>query len=252
MLQYNDYPTNEADSSFSIVLEEIWWRGLSCVSAFILALATCLYFYEELFFFLAFPLVRQRIIEGFLSLHLSESFSVMLSTSSSVASILCSFLLLYQALCFFLPSCKESFRQRLQILAKLQSIFLITMLVLFYEFLLPNIWLFFFHMTDLITKSDFFSINLQPRLSDFVIMSVKVNLFCILFSQTPSLFCILFEWKMLDLSAFLKKRRTGGIASVCMCISAILSPPSLYIQLLICMLLYGSIELSIFMALLCL
>lgn len=186
-------------------------------------------FSEELLFLVVKPYLQVVSNTAFLSTQLTESFSTYITCSCIMCLLYSMPVLFYQLWCFFIPSCSNSIRISFLRYGVFSLFLFLSVLWISIGYLLPVIWLFFAKCTT--TSSSVFVIDLQPRISDFSMLTLKVCfLFCVC-SQIPLWFLYGIDKQILK--QCIDNRRI--IWFCCVLFGALLAPPEWQIIASLCL-----------------
>jgi Tat protein translocase TatC len=231
-------------SSIAHIIKEakirFWWM----VFCFFITFATCYYFSEDLFFALATPYFKVSKTSFFICTQITESLNTYITISIILGLIFSAPFIFYQVWCFFLPSWNKSQRQ---LSNKIVIFSLASFLFILYGtfvWILPSIWLFLYKLSNTGTESHFFIIQLQPKIYDFSLLTLRVLFIAGLCSQIPiGIFCSI-QYKIISMETCLKNRRILWFTSILF--AALITPPDVWCQLSAWFSIVALIELTLF------
>lgn len=216
-------------STFRYIIEEIkirfWWT----ICCFFLTFLTCYYFSEDLFFGLATPYFKVSKVSFFICTQITESLNTYLMNSIILGLFFSAPYVFYQFWCFIIPSCTESQRFLSKKILTLSFILFLVFSVFTFIWLLPNIWLFLYQLSNTTNNSQFFVIQLQPRVYDFSLLTLRVLFFAGLCSQIPIIVISSIEYNLISIQNFVQSRRFLWFTSILL--AALITPPDLWCQL---------------------
>ncbi len=212
--------TNKA---YSAVSKELLFRGgYVFFCTFISSVSAWVYGKEILYLYL-YPLLN--LSQNIIFTSISEAFSTTLG--------LCIFLglgsavpfFLYGVCCFFLPSLFPEEKIQWYMLCFLSVLFYITGIWFCSLYVIPELCRWFLQFS---VSTDFLSLSLQARISNYLSWSRKMYLFCVCFFEVPLLFWFALKYVQ-SASLFLTRNRLfAGIILLLLC--ACISPPDVYSQ----------------------
>ena len=211
------------------IFKEIQIRTVWTLICFIATCVCCYSFSEELLFLLAKPfLIVYKPNSSFISTQLTETLNTYVTVSIILSVFFCTPNLIYQLWCFFIPSCNYTERMQLSRMCLLSTLALFCMLLISAMWLLPTLWWFLYQLSN--TSGNVFTIQLQPKIYDFIILTIRILLLLFICSQIPVFLIWLIECGIIKATDCIKHRKSVWFC--CILIAAFLSPPDLWCQLL--------------------
>nr|ADT62131.1 SecY-independent transporter protein [Isoetes engelmannii] len=232
------------------IQEEFIIRFFWILICFSLTWFTCYWFSEELIFLLAKPfLILPHYLDPYSSF-ICTGLTEALSTYVTMSLILCLYFLFpflsYQIWCFLIPSCSEKGRKRYNELFYLSGFCFFLFLFVTFSWAAPNVWHFLYSLST--TSTNLLTIRLQPKISNYIMLTVRILFLSSICSQVPVIVICLLESRGLSaVETLIKNRRFQMVFSLF--ISAFLAPPDIWCQIVAFFSLYFLIELTIFVAL---
>ena len=236
----------EHHSSIIFIMKEAKFRITWIVFSFFVTCAICFCFSEELFFGLAIPFFKVSKTCFFICTKITESLTTYLIISFILGFFFSIPYVFYQFWCFFIPSYYNNHRGKsLQIF--IFSLFALFFTIIFtFNWILPNIWLFLYQLSNTKPGAEMFVIQLQPKIYDFSILTCQVFLIMSLCSQIPIVITSIILYNIITIKTIVKNRAT------CLFISslfaAIITPPDLWCQLSVFIFVIVCFELALFIA----
>ena len=225
-------------------LKEIKYRIVHTLISYCTTCCVCYMFSEDLLFLLALPLKKCNYSYCFISTHLTESLNTYITSSFVFSFFFCMPLLLYQLGCFVLPSCTHS--QRLCVVRWTQislSVMCFSVLSI-YWLILPTLWLFLLQCNN--TSTSLFVIQFQPKISDFIMLTLRFVAFSSICSQIPVLVLWLIDQQRISLHYCVKQRKSLWFCTFVS--AAFIAPPDVWCQLLTSFLIAFLIEITLLYA----
>ena len=210
--------------------------------------ATCSYSYyssEYLLFVLIQPYIRvSEPNSTFLCTQLTESLNTYITTSLIFGISFWIPYFIYQIWSFIIPSCTTFQRIEFSKFCIL-SIFALLFFFLFtYVLIMPNIWLFLYKLNFAQTNSQsLLIIKLQPKIYDFIVLTLRFFCFAFLCSQVPVVMLYCIEYNLISVQYCIRYRKTFFFLSGLL--AALLTPPDIWCQLAAWIPIYSLIELTI-------
>nr|YP_010736369.1 Sec-independent protein translocase protein [Zygnema circumcarinatum]QKQ14697.1 Sec-independent protein translocase protein [Zygnema circumcarinatum]WEL36342.1 Sec-independent protein translocase protein [Zygnema circumcarinatum] len=233
-------------SALNQIGKEIRIRALWLILSILLTFVCCYTFSEELLFLLAKPfIVVSKPNSYFLSTQLTETLTTYVTSSVLLCLCVCTPYGFYQMWCFFIPSCNQTQRAQLNRYCVLSTLCLISVVLVLFVWILPTIWSFLYHLNK--TSTNLLTIQLQPKIYDFIMLTVRFVFLSSVCSQIPVILLSLIEYNVIELQDCVQHRRSVWFS--CVLIAALLTPPDLWCQLTALLLIYFVIEFTIFYAL---
>lgn len=206
---------------------------------------TCYWFSEELIFLLAKPFITLPLDSYFVCTQLTEALSTYVATSLIACSYFVFPLISYQIWCFLIPSCYGEQRQKYNRIFYLSGFCFSLFLLLTLSWVVPNVWHFLYFVGA--TSTNLLMIKLQPKIYDYIMLTVRILFISSVCSQVPVIVICLLESRGLSVETFTSNRRFLMVFSL---ITAALStPPDIWCQTVASFFIYSIIEFAIFVAL---
>nr|YP_009170589.1 Sec-independent protein translocase protein [Chionoloma tenuirostre]ALF06903.1 Sec-independent protein translocase protein [Chionoloma tenuirostre] len=229
---------------FKTILKEVKIRFFWIFICFSLTWFTCYWFSEDLFFSSAKPFLILSY-SGFICTQLTEA----LSTYVTISLISCFYFLFpflsYQIWCFLIPSCYEEQRKKYNKLFYLSGFCFFLFFFVTFVGVVPNVWHFLYELNK--TSTNLLIIKLQPTIFDYILLTVRIWFISSICSQVQVLVIFLLESKGIFVKSCIKNRRFFMVLSIFT--AAFLTPPDIWCQIVVGLLIYCIIELTIFYAL---
>jgi Sec-independent protein secretion pathway component TatC len=113
---------------------------------------------------------------------------------------------------------------------------------------MPNIWFFLYKLSNAnISPQELLIIKLQPKIYDFILLTLRLFFLASICSQIPVLIILFIEYNLITVQNCIKHRRTFFFFSALF--AALLTPPDFWCQIATWLPIYGLIELTLFGAL---
>ncbi|KAI3972368.1 hypothetical protein MKW92_021344 [Papaver armeniacum] len=206
---------------------------------------TCYWFSEEFIFLLAKPFLTLNSDSHFVCIQLTEALSTYLATASIACAYFVFPLLSYQLWSFLIPSCYEEQRMKYNRVFRLSGFSFAFFTCLTFSYVVPNIWHFLYSMGA--TSTNLLMITLQPKIYDYIMLTLRISLISSVCSQVPVLLISLLEQKALSVESFYEQSSLFNAFSLFT--AALSTPPDIWCQIVACSVLYSTIELAMFVAL---
>nr|WRW54040.1 transport membrane protein [Mesembryanthemum crystallinum] len=201
-------------------------------------------FPEELIFPLAKPFLSLPLDSSFVRTQSTEAFSTHVATSS----IACCYFLFpsinYQIWCYLIPSLYGEQRLNYKRFFHLSTLSFFFFLFLTLTRVIPHVWNFLYVMGATSTNS--LMLKLQPRIYDYIMLTVRISFIPSICSQVPLIVICLLELRSLSLKTLTSNRRY--LLVIPLFTAAIASPPDIWCQIVARLLFFSIIELAIFVA----
>ncbi|KAI3996361.1 hypothetical protein MKX01_026829 [Papaver californicum] len=191
------------------------------------------------------PFLTLNSDSQFVCIQLTEALSTYLATASIACAYFVFPLLSYQLCSFFIPSCYEEQRMKYNRVFLLSGFSFAFFLCLAFSYVVPSIWHFLYSMGA--TSTNLLMIKLQPKIYDYIMLTLCISLISSICSQVPVLLISLLEQKALSVESFTNNRRYLMLFSLFT--AALSTPPDIWCQIVACSVLYSTIELAMFVAL---
>lgn len=232
--------------SMQKILREVRIRFFWVVVSFALTWMIAYCFVEEAIFILAKPFLKLPtngpMEAHFLATQLTETLYTNLAVASIVACAFVFPLVSHQVWSFLIPSCYQGQRKRVRrILYVSASCFLVVLCFTHYT-IVPQLW----QWLTQVTGNSSIVIELQPKIYDYILFTLRILLVAGLASQVPMV--LIYLTSAMSIERVTKTRRFWLL--LVFLSSSLLAPPDLGCQLLIFFLLTVIIELSLFTVLL--
>nr|YP_008816046.1 SecY-independent transporter protein [Closterium baillyanum]AGZ90239.1 SecY-independent transporter protein [Closterium baillyanum] len=236
-------------SSLDLIFKEARIRASWTLLCILVTCGYCYWFSEYLLFVLTKPfLLVSKPNSIFICTQLTESLNTYITTSFLLCFCFCTPYLIYQIWCFFIPSCNETQRAQLSNALRLSGFAFFFVFLLTLKWIMPFIWFFLYKLSTADAASrGLLIIKLQPKIYDFIILTLRFFLIASLCSQLPVLIICCIEYNLIDLQDCIKHRRTFLFLSVLF--AAFVTPPDIWCQMAAWLPIYVIIELTIFTAL---
>lgn len=229
-------------SAYQLICKELRIRTLWVILCIICTSACCYTFSEELLFLLAKPFIlASKANSFFLSTQLTETLNTYVTSALILGVCTCTPYFIYQIWCFCIPSLNQSQRLILNRFGLFSAFAFLSMLSFTFMWILPNIWSMLYKLNH--TTTNLFLIQLQPKIYDFLILTLRFVLFSSICSQIPLLICCFIEYNAISIDVVVDYRRYFAFCSVL--ITALLTPPDLWCQFTAFLLMYVVIECTI-------
>jgi len=238
---FHPYHTNFA---LKTLLGEARIRFVRIFIGFSLTWFTCYWFSEELIFLLAKPFLTLPLDSYFVCTRLTEAFLTCVTTSSVACFYFVFPFISYQIWCFLIPSCYGERRARYNQFLNLSGFCFFLFLFLTFSWVVPNVWHFLCFAGT--TSTNLLMIKLQPKIFDYIMLTVRILFISSICSQVPVIVICLLD-KGLSVKTFTKNRRFFMVSSLL--IAAFFAPPDIWCQIVACLPIYLMMELTIFVAL---
>lgn len=239
-----DYYMQSATVYF--ILKEAKMRILWMIFCFFITSATCYWFSQELFFALSTPFLKISKTSFFICTQITESLNTYIIISIILGFFFCIPYILYQIWCFFIPSYNKIQRTCAFKIIILCLVAVFLSLIFTFTWVLPNIWLFLYKLNNTATGQQFFIIQLQPKIYDFSILTLRLLSFTALCSQIPIVVIYCIQYNIITIDALIKRRRSCAFISILL--AALITPPDVWCQLSVCLFIFFFIEMAVFLA----
>lgn len=181
---------------------------------------------------------------SFISTQLTEALNTYITSCCIFSFVFCIPFFVYQIWCFLIPSCNQTQRQQVARYILLSVTFFVCFFSISLLFLLPNVWLFLYSLSNTSTK--LFVIQLQPKIYDFIMLTIHFMFLSFMGSQIPVILLWLVELNKILLQDCIKYR--SSVVLCCILLSALLTPPDFVCQLLTSVFILIVVELTLFYA----
>lgn len=240
-----NYISYEFYFALETILEEVRIRSVWILIGLGLTWFTCYWFSEELIFLLAKPFLTLPFDSYFVCTQLTEAFSTYVATSSIACSYFVVPFLSYQIWCFLIPSCYGEQRTKYNRFFYLSGSCFFLFLFLTFSWVVPNVWHFLYFVGA--TSTNLLMIKLQPKIYDYIMLTVRISFILSVCSQVPVIVICLPELRGLSVETFTNNRRFLMVFSLLT--AALSTPPDIWCQIVAPFLISLIIELAIFVAL---
>ena len=228
-------------------LGEVRIRSVRILIGLGLTWFTRYWFPEELISLLAKPflILTLPLDSYFVRTQSTEAPPTYVATSSIACSYFVFPLISHQIWCFSIPSCYGEQRQKYNRFLHLSGSRFSLFLFLTPPRVVPNVWHFPYFVGATSTNS--LMIKLQPKIYDYIMLTVRILFIPSVCSQVPVIVICLPEPRGLSVETFTSNRRFLMVFPL---ITAALStPPDIWCQIVAPFLIYSIIEFAIFVAL---
>jgi sec-independent protein translocase protein TatC len=233
-------------SAAQLILKEakirIWW--IFC--CFIITCGTCYWFSEDLLFLLVAPYLKISKTSFFICTQITESLNTYIAISVIVGIFFCIPYIVYQFWSFFIPSYTITQRYTCRNIIFLSGITFFFVLIITFIWIMPNIWLFLYKLSNTESEAQLFIIKLQPKIYDFSMLTLQVLFITIICSQIPVILICSIQYKLISINVILKSRKSFLLISLLF--AALITPPDIWYQLVTWFYISILIELAIFTA----
>lgn len=226
------------------ILLEVRIRFFRLLFGLVLTWFTRYSFSEELIFPLAKPFLRMPLDSYFVRTQSTEALSTYLVTSSIACSYFFFPFLSYQIWVFLIPSCYYEQRKKYNRFIHCCAFSFFLFLFLTLSWIVPNVWHFLYLMGA--TSTNLLMIKLQPKIYDYIMLTVRISFIPSICSQVPIIVIRLPEHRGLSVETFTNNRRFLMVFPLLT--AALTTPPDIWCQIIASFLIYSIIELAIFVA----
>ncbi|KAL4637893.1 hypothetical protein ACB092_03G110800 [Castanea dentata] len=202
------------------------------------------WFPEELISPLAKPLLTLPFDSYFVCTQSTEAFPTYVATSSIACSYFVFPLVSHQIWCFLIPSCYGEQRTKYNRFLYLSGSRFSLFLFLTPSWVVPNVWHFLYFVGATSTNS--LMIKLQPKIYDYIMLTVRISFIPSVCSQVPVIVIRLPELRCLSVETFTNNRRFLMVFPLFT--AALSTPLDIWCQIVACFLISLIIELAIFVA----
>lgn len=220
-------------------LVELKLRFIYIILSFFLSFFICYYYCFQVIYIFAKPFLQYT--NKFMFTNLTEA----LYTSIEI-SFLCSLFLtiplgLYQFWCFFIPSKFKNERQKVNFTFVLIFIFFAGGVSFVYLFFLPKLYEFLLNFQ---ISTHLLHIELQARIQSYAKLACKIFMFFTFFFQLPLIFLFLVKHNYIKLNFLFTNRKK--IFFIVLIICSVVSPPDVFSQFSITLLIIIFLEILFF------
>jgi len=226
------------------ILGEVRIRFVRILIGLGLTWFTRYWFPEELIFPLAKPFLTLPLDSYFVCTQLTEAFPTYVATSSIACSYFVFPFVSHQIWCFLIPSCYGEQRTKYNRFFHLSGFCFFLFLFLTLSRVVPNVWHFPYFVGATSTNS--LMIKLQPKIYDYIMLTVRISFIPSVCSQVPVIVIRLPELRGLSVETFTNNRRFLMVFPLLT--AALSTPPYIWCQIVARFLLSLIIELAIFVA----
>jgi Tat protein translocase TatC len=149
---------------------------------------------------------------GFICTQLTEA----LSTYVTISLISCFYFLFpflsYQIWCFLIPSCYEEQRKKYNKFFYLSGFCFFLFFFVTFVGVVPNVWHFLYELNK--TSTNLLIIKLQPKIFDYILLTVRILFISSICSQVQVLVIFLLELKGIFVKSCIKNRRFFMVLSI--------------------------------------
>nr|QIA60478.1 Sec-Y independent protein translocase component [Trichocolea tomentella] len=201
---------------------------------------TCYWFPEEFIFLLAKPFPTLPYSDSSLiRTQLTEALSTYVTTSLISCFYFLFPFLSYQIWCFLMPSCYEEQRRKYNKLFYLSGFCFFMFFSVTSVRVVPNVWHFLYELGT--TSTNLLIIESQPKIFDYIMLTVRISFISSICSQVPVLVIRLLESR--GVKTLIKNRRFFMVFPLF--VAAFSTPPDIWCQIVACLPIYFIIELTI-------
>jgi Tat protein translocase TatC len=226
-------------------LGEVRIRSVRILIGLGLTWFTCYWFPEESISPLAKPFITLPLDSYFVCTQLTEALSTYVATSLIACSYFVFPLISYQIWCFLIPSCYGEQRLKYNRIFYLSGFCFSLFLLLTLSWVVPNVWHFLYFVGA--TSTNLLMIKLQPKIYDYIMLTVRILFISSVCSQVPVIVICLLESRGLSVETFTSNRRFLMVFSLFT--AALSTPPDIWCQTVASFFIYSIIEFAIFVAL---
>ncbi|CAN1273622.1 Uncharacterized tatC-like protein ymf16, partial [Linum perenne] len=226
------------------ILGEVRIRSVRILIGLGLTWFTRYWFPEELISPLAKPLLTLPLDSYFVCTQLTEAFSTYVATSLIACSYFVFPLISHQIWCFLIPSCYGEQRTKYNRFLYLSGSRFSLFLFLTPPRVVPNVWHFPYFVGA--TSKNSLMIKLQPKIYDYIMLTVRISFIPSVCSQVPVIVIRLPESRGLSVETSTNNRRFLMVFPLLT--AALFTPPDIWCQIVARFLISLIIELAIFVA----
>jgi Tat protein translocase TatC len=226
-------------------LGEVRIRSVRILIGLGLTWFTRYWFPEESISPLAKPFITLPLDSYFVCTQLTEALSTYVATSLIACSYFVFPLISYQIWCFLIPSCYGEQRLKYNRIFYLSGFCFSLFLLLTLSWVVPNVWHFLYFVGA--TSTNLLMIKLQPKIYDYIMLTVRILFISSVCSQVPVIVICLLESRGLSVETFTSNRRFLMVFSLFT--AALSTPPDIWCQTVASFFIYSIIEFAIFVAL---
>nr|CDM81518.1 unnamed protein product [Triticum aestivum] len=226
-------------------LGEVRIRSVRILIGLGLTWFTRYWFPEESISPLAKPFITLPLDSYFVCTQSTEAPPTYVGTSSIACSYFVFPLISHQIWCFSIPSCYGEQRQKYNRILHLSGSRFSLFLLLTPPRVVPNLWHFPYFVSATSTNS--LMIKLQPKIYDYIMLTVRIFFIPSVCSQVPVIVICLPEPRGLSVETFTRNRRFLMVFPLFT--AALSTPPDIWCQTVAPFLIYSIIEFAIFVAL---
>ena len=161
-------------SAVRFILEEAKIRTCWMFFCIFVTCATCYWFSEDLLFLLSKPFLKISKTSFFICTQITESLNTYIAISIIIGFFFCAPTIIYQFWCFIIPSCNKTQRFLLTKIAIMSVIAFFFVLIITFVWIMPNIWLFLYKLSNTQSGAQLFIIKLQPKIYDFSMLTLSI------------------------------------------------------------------------------
>ncbi|CAN0919177.1 Uncharacterized tatC-like protein ymf16, partial [Linum grandiflorum] len=226
------------------ILGEVRIRSVRILIGLGLTWFTRYWFPEELISPLAKPLLTLPLDSYFVCTQLTEAFSTYVATSLIACSYFVFPLISHQIWCFLIPSCYGEQRTKYNRFLYLSGSRFSLFLFLTPPRVVPNVWHFRYFVGA--TSKNSLMIKLQPKIYDYIMLTVRISFIPSVCSQVPVIVIRLPEPRGLSVETSTNNRCFFMVFPLLT--AALFTPPDIWCQIVARFLISLIIELAIFVA----
>jgi len=231
-----------------IILKELRIRLFWILICFSLTWLTSYWLSEEFIFLLAKSLIILLYPDSFfICAQLTEAFNTYVTMSLISCFYFFSPFLGYQIRCFLMPSCYEGRRERYKKLLYGGGFCFLLFLSVTFVWVVPYAW-HFFQLLSTTSSTDLLMIKLQPKIFDYILLTVRILFISSICSQIPLIVICLLESIGFPVVRTLIRNRHFFLVALLL-IATLCSPPDIWCQIFACFLTFVLIESTVLVAL---
>jgi Tat protein translocase TatC len=235
-------------STFDMIAKEVQIRTIWITICVLMTCCCCYSLSEELLFVLVKPfIIIYRPHSGFISTQLTEMLSTYVITCVVFSVIFCTPYLMYQLWCLLIPGWNRADRERLARMCQLNALALCIVFFISTHWMLPNLWYLLYQLNN--TTSHIFVIELQPKIYDFAILTLRMLSVLLVCSQIPLVLIWLIQANLILAKHCIRHRKSAYFGSVLAV--AMITPPDLWCELVILLPIAFAIEVTLLYSILC-
>jgi sec-independent protein translocase protein TatC len=227
---------------FEYFIKEFKLKIFYSVLTIILTSISCYIYIKQLIYLITFYLLDNMYTNRFIFTQLTEVFFTYFKFSIFCGILFSLPIIFFFIWLFFIPGLYNYERKYINWYCLLIFVLLIVSILLNYYFILPNILKFFLYFEQ---NNMYFPIHFEAKLSNYLFSIVLLLLNITLCFQIPAILSFLLYFNIVKVENLIKKRKYIYITFIL--ISALISPPDLYNQILLSFFIIFFYELFIFL-----